>query len=254
MNTAYLMKYGEDYGITDSKLSRAYLELAFRALILKSKFPEATFRDIKIVQIDSKGDTVQMKVDLAPYLYTIGKYYRTTNPNVFKNLSEKGLFDVEKYKGVNSSVVKIYSQIQGLPYEDQLQYLNSKLSALHSRKTKEQISKDPLLKEESALLTEAILQLKNIGAVDLDEKVPDLPYMGKIKNFSDIAHPKVQVLHTAILEAKQKVSEEFNDLQKHHDELFLKIVEKDSSTKVKGRLELLASASLGYSILSMSVP
>lgn len=252
MNTSLLLQFGEELGITDSKLSRAYLELAFRALMLKEKFPEATFRNIQLIQLDKEGEARPMKLDLQPYLWVIGNYYKKTNPEAYAKMQAKGLYDVINYQGASSSLVKVYDQIQNLPFEDQLAYLKAKLASIHRGKTQEEINSNSQLKQLSAEYTEAILELEKVTGINLESKTPDLPYLSKgFKSFSDIANPKVQTLHKVIMEAKGAITNKLKHYTDEHDDLYNKVVKSANKSK-RFWLDSGAGVSLVYSLISLN--
>ena len=251
MTSPILLEYGEKLGIPDSKLSRAYLELAIRALMLKAKFPNATFRNIQLVKIDKQGHSRAMKLDLELYLHLIENYVKATNAAKHADMSKDGLFDVHNYRGAASSIVRVFDQIKNLPFEDQLQYLKTQLSALYQRRSKEEVESDPILKKQSKLYTEAILELEKVHGTNLDSQTKDLPYLGKgFKNFSDIANPKVQALHKIVLAAKDKVTAKMTEYSAEHDKLF-KAVANESAENRRKVIDTLASISAGISIFTL---
>jgi hypothetical protein len=168
------MDYGDKYGINDSKLSKAYLELVYRAVMLKEKNPEMRFRSIKVVQISKDGTPNVMEVDMQPYLYAIGDYYKANKPEIYTELQKRNLLDASSYKGVASSVIELYDSIAHLSRKEQLLYLNTKLSSLHLGKTRDEIQNDPNIRTLSKLYTEAILEIQKESGVDLSSKTEDL--------------------------------------------------------------------------------
>lgn len=251
MNTPYFLKYGAKFGLSDSKLTRGYLELAFRALLIKEKFPNARFRDIKIVKINSDGTSQNMRVELSKYLATIGEYYKETNPSLYKELSEKGLFDAEQYAGKTQSFIEVENMISGMAHEDRLVYLKAKLATLHHGKTKEQIERDADIKAETIKYTNAILELEKMPGVDLSEDTGDLPYLGRFKNLSDISNPKVQTFHRALLKAKDNVAKEKKEIFDEHDRL-LRELEKDQATRSNKRIDSIIGLAATASLLTFN--
>ncbi len=216
-NTPYLMVYGDTYGLTDSRLNRAYLELTIRALIIKEKHPDVTFREIKIIKINSDGSINNMRLDLAPYLATIGDYYKATNKEVYAELVKRKLLDAKEYEGVSGAILDVMSQIEGMPYEDQLKYLKNKLATIHYGKTQQEIERNDSLRKLSNKYTEAILELEKVAGANIHEATPDVPYwVGTFKNLSDISNPKVQAFHKILLQAKNIIS---NDKKGYSDKI-----------------------------------
>jgi hypothetical protein len=249
-STNQMMKYGEEFDINDSRLSRAYLELALRAVMLKEKFPDLKFRSIKIVTIDSLGNPTAMELDLEPYLYTIQNYYKTNHPEVHDALEAKGLFKLSSYKGVTQSLIDLHSEIAHLSRDEKIIYLRNKLSNLYLRSSKEQVERDPKKKALSIKYTQALLEIEKDPTMDLKAKSPDLGFFWRIKNFSDVDNPRIQVLHKVLLEAKKRITDFTNKIEQDHDALFLKLVNErvgpnDKMTKaaLKG-LEMVHFASM----------
>jgi len=226
------MDYGDKYGINDSKLSKAYLELVYRAVMLKEKNPEMRFRSIKVVQISKDGTPNVMEVDMQPYLYAIGDYYKANKPEIYAELQKRNLLDASSYKGVASSVIELYDSIAHLSRKEQLLYLNTKLSSLHLGKTRDEIQNDPNIRTLSKLYTEAILEIQKESGVDLSSKTEDLSSLWGFKNFSDVDNPKVQTLHKLLLNAKKETSDFSNRLNQRHDELYAKILKATDRPKL----------------------
>ena len=223
-NTNQMMKYGEEFDVNDSKLSRAYLELTFRALMLKEKFPDMKFKSVKILLIDSLGNPTAMELDLEPYLFTIQNYYKSVNPKLHDELESRGLFKVSSYKGTAQVLVDLYREIAHLSRDEKLKYLKTKLSNLYLRSSKEQVERDLRKKELSIKYSEAILEIEREPTVDLNAKTPDVGAFWKFKNFSDIDNPRIHVLHNILLKARDKITTVLNKINDNHDALFLKLV------------------------------
>ena len=253
MGTAYLMAYGDKFDLADSKLNRGYLELAFRAMILKEQHPDMVFRNIRIVKLNYDGSSQNMNLDLTPFLNTIGEYYKINKPEIYAKLQSKKLLDAASYEGVGEDLVGVYKQIpQGLEYAEQVDWLKTQLAILHANKTKEEIQRDSAVLKRSIQLTNAILELEKIPGANFNENTPDLPYIGNLKNFSDIANPKVQTLHKILLTAKDNIHKITGDRNKEHDKLML-AVEKDAKVKRKNTtLQVSASALVIYGVVAYS--
>jgi hypothetical protein len=249
-NTNQMIKYGEEFGINDSRLSRAYLEKALRTVMLKEKFPDLKFRSIKLLVIDAMGNPTAMELDLEPYLFTIQNYYKTNHPKIHDEMEKKGLFKLSNYKGVTQSLIDLHSEISHLSRDEKLIYLKNKLSDLYLRSSKEQVERDPRKKALSIKYSQAILEIEKEPTIDLKSKTPDLGFFWKIKNFSDVDNPRIQVLHKVLLEAKQRLNIFSKNLEENHDNLFLKLVnervgpnDKMNKAALKG-LEMVHFASM----------
>lgn len=251
MNTAYLMKYGSKFGISDSRLARGYLEVAFRAVILKEKHPDMRFRNIRIIKLNRDGSSQNMDVDLQPYLYTIGEYYKENHPEIYKEMVVKGMLEASQYEGISEKVVNVFDRIAHLPFEEQLLYLKTKLAALHGDKTKQQIERDPEIKKLSALYSEAILELEKLPGMNLKEQSPDLPSFGGLKNFSDVANPKLQVLHKILLDAKNTINQITSLRDNEHNKLYEAVQKESKLPKTSRLLSTSALAGVTYGLFTL---
>jgi len=64
MSTSTLMKHSPSHNeVFDTKLNRAKLEIALRALILKEKYPDMTFRNLRVVHLDPRNSAVTYDVE-----------------------------------------------------------------------------------------------------------------------------------------------------------------------------------------------
>lgn len=221
-----LMEYGKEFGITDSKLNKGYLELAFRALMIKEKFPDARFRGVRIVRIDNKdGRHKAFEVDLEPYLGMIGAYYKANNKDVYNALVEKNLLDETTYVGVQTPIIKYSKVLKDLTLHDRLVWVDNKLAELTLNRSKETLEADSSeIKAQRAALAELRLELTKQPGTNLKGQFDDIDrFFGQIKNMSDIEHAGFQTFHVSLLDAKNKAREQFEDYAKQ-EALLLKDV------------------------------
>lgn len=224
-----LMQYGKEFGITDSKINKAYLELAFRALIIKENFPDARFRNIRVVRIDNKdGRHKAYDVDLAPYLGMIGAYYKANNKEVFNKLNDLNLLDETTYIGVQSPIIKYKKVLEPLSLSDRLLWVDSKLAELTLNKSKEALEADSSeLKAQRAALAELRLELTKIPGTNLKGQFDDIDrFFGQLKNMSDIEHAGFQTFHKALIEAKASAKHEFESYTSKEEELLKEVLKE----------------------------
>ena len=248
-----IMQYADNVQVSDTKLNRAYLELAFRALILKEHFPKMRFRKVAVVSLSKKGNHSLMTVDLAPFLTIIGNYYRETNPQIYQQLLDSKLLNVESYLGTKGEVMKaLPSALHHVPLEEQMSFLQARIDSIMLGSTAEEIKKSPTLSADLKMYTEALLELKKQPGMDLDQKTDDIPSVtGLIKNFSDIANPKVQVLHKELLKARHESSNRMQEITKEHDRLSLEVIKEATSSTARTMRKVLALPLL-YSIVTLN--
>lgn len=253
MNTVALMKYGDKFDIPDSRLSRGYLELAFRAVILKEQFPDMVFRNIRIVKLNKDGSAVPMDLDLQPYLYTIGEYYKKNHPNIYSEMKDKGLLDATNYSGTDVDTVDVYAKIQHMELPDQVKYLKAKLASFHYKKTKEAIERDPEIGKLSAIYARILLEVEKLPGANLSAKTTDIPFTGALKGFSDMDNPKVQTLHKIFLEAKKRIQETIFFREKEHDRLIKEVLADSDRTSFKKKaLDFASTAGVIVGVVSLN--
>ena len=84
--------------VADSKLSKAMLELALRAIMIKEHQPTAKFRQILVHHLDKNNPFKQpFEVHLTDYLKIISNYLQAEKPAEYQILKEKGLLIASNY-------------------------------------------------------------------------------------------------------------------------------------------------------------
>jgi len=222
-----LMEYGKAFGITDSKLNKGYLELAFRALIIKEKFPDARFRNVRIIRIDNKdGRHKAFDVDLEPYLGMIGAYYKANIPSVYKQLLDNNLLDETTYVGIQTPIIKYAKVLKDLSLNDRLVWVDNKLAELTLNRSKETLEADSSeVKAQRAALAELRLELTKIPGTQLKGQFDDIDrFFGQLKNMSDIEHAGFQTFHTALLDAKNTARGQFEEYAKQEAALLKEVL------------------------------
>jgi hypothetical protein len=235
VNTTIMMQYGERLGIEDSKLNRAYLEVAIRAIILKEHFPNMRFRKVAIIKLSKKGKHSRLEVDLNPFFRMLEIYYNETNPEIAKQLKDSGLLETEKYLGTKGALLSaIPGQLQYAPLGEQIQHVQARLEGIYARNTELEIKKDPELSRQVKMYSDALLELKKLPGVDLDADLEDIPATtGTLKNLSDIKNAKIQVLHRDILKARHNANKRIQSIVDEHDKLSLQVVAEATSRPIK---------------------
>lgn len=253
MNTPVLMEYGAKFDLNDSALNRAYLELAFRAVMLKEKYPDMRFRSIKIAKLNYDGTVNIMEIDLQPFLSTIGEFYKKNNPDVYKQLEQKGLLKTSNYEGI-SPVLTVLNRIKDKPRDEAVSYLKDQLQAIYANATPEEIDRDPDLKARVKEFTDAILEIEKLSEMSLKESTKDInKFWGGFKNMSDIDNPKVQVFHKLLLEAKARLREFTLRIESEHDRLYKKVMEEKAGGIGK-RAAQLTWVAQAAGVLTLSPP
>jgi len=233
-----LMAYSKDLNITDSKLNKAYLELALRAILIKEKLPNAKFRAIKIIKIDNSesANHKAFDLDLGPFLKLAENYYMKEHPAAYKKLVEKNLFSEEEYIGLNSQIVKYQAVLGKLPYPQRLQWVENKINELTLGKSKETIdAESDVIKKQRAALAELRLELSKMPGTSLQGDTGDIDrFLGSIKNMSDISDPKFQVFHQQLLEAKSEAKKEYDEYAEKEAKLLAEVLKEVGANDGRG--------------------
>lgn len=142
--------------------------------MLKEKEPQMKFRSVKIVKINHLGQSQNIEVDLQPYLYTIGDYYKEVSPEIYTKLQELGLLEASSYKGVAASSFDIEARTAGLTAKEKRLYLQTKLAGLHAGRTRSEIESDPNIRQLSKVYSDAILEMEKDPVTDFTSQTEDL--------------------------------------------------------------------------------
>lgn len=250
-----IMQYANGLNIKDSKLSRAYLELAFRAMMIKEKFPDARFRSIKLVKVDVRSNHRVFEVDLGSYLELIENFYLKENPELAKKLGEKGMFTASNYMGASAAAVKYTERMKDMSMATKLEYVEEKLKELTLR-SKNRSADTTTMKEERAVLAELYQELSASPEVDLKRDTDDLSgIFGKYtKNLSDISHPRVQQLHVEIQQVRNRMRKEFQEINKTEQDLFKKVLlESAKDTETRNFIKKISTGALAGTIVAASL-
>lgn len=227
--TKELLKYAEDlyHDFPDTKLSRAKLEIAFRAFILKKNFPSIRFRDLAVAHINNQTVVESFDVELDSALTIIERFYKEKYKNEtdkFEELNKLKLFDSTEYYGSNSLVndVDIEEKLEDKSYEEKIKYVENKIEFLQS------ISKmgvrSRAQKEELAKLSLYLLQLRSSG-----EKVNEIPekdlggFRRLFGSYFDANIPILQSLMKLFRDKKNKAQQKIYEMEAELDHLMEKV-------------------------------
>jgi hypothetical protein len=215
-STSIFMPHGAKFGVRDTKLNHAFMELALRAIMIKEANPDAKFSYLRIVKTSKYGHHEMYEGELELFLNVIGNYYKTTNPSVYAQLEEKGLLDVNNYQGTSMSSLKYYSKIQGKSREESIAIINSELDRLHSIPF---TGKQPdYIREGIKELTEVRLELEGIKDIKAD-LTTDKGFMAKISTLSDLDKKSIKGLNKLLIEARDKETKEVGTIFNQWDKL-----------------------------------
>lgn len=224
-----LLKYAEDlyHDFPDTKLSRAKLEIAFRAFILKKNFPSIRFRDLAVAHINNQTVVESFDVELDSALTIIERFYKEkykNKPDKFEELNKLKLFDSTEYYGSNSLVndVDIEEKLEDKSYEEKIKYVENRIEFLQS------ISKmgvrSRAQREELAKLSLYLLQLRSSG-----EKLNEIPekdlggFRRLFGSYFDANIPILQSLMKLFRDKKNKAQQKIYEMEAELDYLMEKV-------------------------------
>lgn len=250
--TPMLMPYGEKLGVKDSKLNHAFLELAFRAIMLKEKNPDTKISFLRIVKTDKYSQHQAFDADLGLFLQVIGNYYQKTNPAIFKELSDKGLLDYKNYAGTSTAFSTYTSQLAGKSKEEAIAFVNAKLAEWNAAPYQ---GKQPdFIRDEIKTLTEMRLELEGYSDIKVDLTKDKSPLGAALSTLSDIDKNSVKGLNSLIVKARQKTTDERNKIYSEWDSLLNQFYKErpnylsETNWKVKG----LSTLGILYGVTSLN--
>ncbi|MEM4710659.1 MAG: hypothetical protein QXL18_01795 [Candidatus Woesearchaeota archaeon] len=227
-----LLKYAEDlyHDFPDTKLSRAKLEIAFRAFLLKKNFSSIRFRDLAVAHINKKNVVESFDVELDSALTIIERFYKEkykNDPDKLKELEELKLFDSTEYYGSNSLVneIDIEERLKDKSYEEKIAFVESRIEFLQSQSKMGVRSRAQ--KEELARLSLYLLQLKSSG-----EKINEIPekdlggFRRLFGSYFDANIPILQSLMKLFRDKKNKAQQKIYEMEAELDHLMEKVKEE----------------------------
>lgn len=215
------MNWGATYGIRNTKLDRAKLEVVLRAMAIKDRHPETKFNILSVNWLNKRQKVRVYHIDIAPYLGMISDMLQAENPEVHKELNAKGLFDADTYyrefipdRELKSLVSEITSST---PAEQAIEILDNKIESIYAQYTTGDIANNSTIRKQLELLVEqrAGYALGTEYKIEKDED--DLTRITKgLLNLKDSRHKIVQMFNKSYFKARDKANEDkLHDWQKH---------------------------------------
>jgi hypothetical protein len=197
---AAFMKYvdRQRYPIIGNSLNKNKLSTMMYAVMLKYNKPDARFQDIQIV--DGEGKLVD--VEILPFLYIIGEYFRDTNRKFYEE--NKHLFDAANYV---TDTLALQEAKKKENYKDTMfkSLYKSLLNHIKGIKSKDDLS----LIEATRLVLEDLSGFDMIGA---GHKIKTGFLEKNFSNVKNISDPILQQLSKLFLKGDQAVREEMNSI------------------------------------------
>lgn len=215
-----LSEYGNQLEpIRDSKLDRAKLEVVLRAMMIKLKNPNTKFRSLSIAYLNKNTLLENYNINLDNYLQFLETYFRENEPELYKTLKDKNLFNVYSYG------IKVEEDMSPETVEskkEKLQNLDEQIQILKNRITQEKnIVLKNAMKNELVKLTSERLSANTLMPEGLSEEDTEVSWFKRwTGNLSVVAQPLIVAYKKLLdsqkikfLEERNKLRYEFNNLQ-----------------------------------------
>ena len=223
-STAQMMRYstGTIDNVGDSKLSKAKLELALRAIMVKEHAPNAKFKNIFVHHLERNNPFKQpFTVDLKDYILIISNYLQAEKPEVYAALKEKGLLDASEYTTAairNSAALEKYSH---QPLEAQIAGLEQDIEVLRTKIATPGLSNDMRAdKELLEVLSNEYLKLTKTSKETLDSEGVLGNFKAWASSIYNINSPRLQAFNKIFRRASQKVQNRIEDERQKAEVLF----------------------------------
>lgn len=246
-NSPIFLKHGEwvmGSQLNDTKENRAKLEMAWRVLMLKDKFPTVQFDDIYIVHIDKTMEETEdsefsdritkLPVSMRLYLDLIEMYMldpANGMKDIHKEFKQRGLFNSDNYGGDDMKVVT--ESDAKLTHSEQVEKYRNLVHALKMQLglTKRFEQKNNL---EKALKVayDKLKSLYEFKGKDYDYDTHDLDAMKQHISLMqyDVSDPEIQTLTTEWNRSDQAKRAELRDLRDKLEDMMRPVIEEYNKT------------------------
>jgi hypothetical protein len=227
-----LMKYAYDghLNLEDSNLGRAKMEIAFRALMVKAKIPEAKFKNLAVVHITKDDGFMIHDMEMGTYLHTIKAYLNKNNKAAHDKFESQGLFDPSNYNSVESDDIVAISERRISPeasLEDRIDYYESKMGMIARRpkaSEEEEIRDNRMISDLSKKLA-SLRSLPGVKALKGEDN--DIGVLrGWIGGIYDANNKVARAWQLAYTDKRRLINEEVSQMQKEVDEILKELKEE----------------------------
>jgi hypothetical protein len=214
-----LTEFGDSLDdIRDNKLDRAKLEVVLRALMLKYKNPSMKFRSLSIEYLNKNTLVETQNINLDNYLRFLSNYFQKNDPELFKDLNNKGLFDVNQYAlKISEDTAKVFQE-----KKETIESLDEQITILKNRMAveKRQDVKDHI-KLELTKLTRKRLALESAIPVNLTENGDkDISWFKRyLGNLSSVADPLIRLFKSMLDQANMAFNAEYKAFERELDDI-----------------------------------
>jgi len=245
--TTEMMRYsnGTLDNVNNSKLSKAKLELAIRAIMVKEHMPNAKFRQVIVQHLDRNNPfKAPYEVHLHDYIKIVSNYLQAEKPEVYQRLKNAGLLEANEYTTTKVRNSAVLSKYQHLPLEEQIQGLEKEIEVLRTKIKTPGLSSNIYEDQELLeVLTNEYLELNKISKESLNSEKD----LGNFKTWAssiyNIASPRIQAFAKIFFRATNKYQQRMEDEKKKSQKLFQAV--KDEYMSENFGSQVVGMASLG---------
>ena len=201
--------------IHDSKLDRAKLEVVLRALMIKYNNPSAKFRQLSIEYLNKNTLVESYNINLESYLNFLESYFKAKQPDIYKDLKEKNLFDLYSYGAtIPEDTEKVFQEKQ-----ETIELLDEQIEITTNSISKEKrIDVKDALKYKLLKLTQQRIAAEQTLPGSLTEEKNEISWFKRhFGNLSSVSDPVIRIFKNLLDKARMAFNVEYNELVKEHD-------------------------------------
>ena len=156
--------------IYNTKLNRARLEMAIRAIMIKEAVPTAKFSKIVVHHLDRTNVGQEPEaVYLTDFLPIVGEYFRRNNIDIYNQLKAKGLLEVRNYVSVEENNSKdIFIKGNSMPVKERVDFYKLHIERLNNKLSMNQSTNIPKDEQDLSEITDELMKVEQLSREDLD--------------------------------------------------------------------------------------
>jgi hypothetical protein len=241
LDSTRILRFGANWGLTDSKISRAKLEMMIKAFMVRENLPDAKFERIAVPYINNNTGINIYNVDVNAYLGTLGKYLESVKtPEEMKEIRQRGLLNPNSYVGQDTVVNQFQDQLRGMDLSQKNVWVHARLSAIHSKYSDEDLNKPKMaaLKKQSQQLAKLALELNKETGMQLEvghelRADSDMTMYERLTdNFSKVKNPLIKTFVKLWRNKKDIMEKRMRAVRHENDKMFKPVL--DEYLKRKG--------------------
>lgn len=192
--TNEILKYGTGYGLNNSKLNKAKLEVMFRAFMMKEINPDINFKTLTVNHLNKDTDVRLHHVEVDEFLKVIENFVKDKHADKYQDLLDKGLFRPEVYKKTVNLDTSYANLMRTMTLEQKRQYLDAEIERIVLENTPAQLNSNVKLNAKLQELTKHRAELirMDVKGLDFDKDGADLSNLTMERltsNIKDVNQP-----------------------------------------------------------------